>query len=170
MAGSPWMFWLALTLMVLGLLGVFLPLLPGTGFMWVVALIYAIVERFATIGPLSLIALTVLGLGGATTDLWMGLLGARVGGASPRTTLYSLLGSLLGGLVGLIFAGLGAFPGMIIGSVAGVLISEYRERRNWRAAWQATLGLVIGFTLSTVVKGVIGLLMLAIFAWQAWPR
>jgi len=166
MAGFSWMFWVALGMMIVGLLGVFLPLLPGTGFMWVVVLVYAIMERFKTIDPLSLAILTVLGLGGATSDLWMGLLGARVGGASPRATVYSLLGSLVGGLVGLIFAGLGAFPGMIIGAVGGVLLSEYRARQNWKAAWQATIGLVIGFTLSTVVKAIIGLLMLAIFVWQ----
>ncbi len=167
MAGFSWMFWVALGMMIVGLLGVFLPLLPGTGFMWVVVLVYAIMERFKTIDPLSLAILTMLGLGGATADLWMGLLGARVGGASPRATVYSLLGSLVGGLVGLVFAGLGAFPGMIIGAVGGVLLSEYRARRSWKAAWQATVGLVIGFTLSTVAKAIIGLLMLAIFVWQA---
>ncbi len=166
MAALTWTFWVALVMMVVGLLGVVLPLIPGTGFMWVVVLIYAISERFAAIDVFSFIVLTVLGLGGATADLWMSQLGAKVGGASLWSTVYSLVGSLAGGLIGLIFAGVGAVPGMIIGSVAGILINEYRERQDWKLAWQATVGLVLGFTLSTVVQFVIGLLMLVIFVWQ----
>lgn len=166
MTALTWTFWVALVMMVVGLLGVVLPLVPGTGFMWVVVLIYAISEGFAAIDVISFIVLTVLGLGGATADLWMSQLGAKVGGASLWSTVYSLVGSLAGGLIGLIFAGVGAVPGMIIGSVAGILINEYRERQDWKLAWQATVGLVLGFTLSTVVQFVIGLLMLALFVWQ----
>ncbi|MBN1937756.1 MAG: DUF456 domain-containing protein [Anaerolineae bacterium] len=167
MAALSWTFWIALVMMIVGLLGVVLPVIPGTGFMWIVVLIYAISERFATIDVVSFIVLTVLGLGGATADLWMSQLGAKVGGASLWSTVYSLVGSLVGGLIGLIFAGIGAIPGMIIGSVAGVLINEHRERQDWKLAWQATIGLMLGFTLSSAVQFAIGLLMLTIFIWQA---
>ena len=73
-------FGVAVALMVVGLLGVLLPVVPGVGLMWAVILVYAIMERFATIDPLSFAALTVLGLMGATSDLWLSLLGAKVGG------------------------------------------------------------------------------------------
>ncbi len=162
-----WAFWVAFMMMIVGLLGVALPIIPGTGFMWIVVLIYAIAERFATIDVFSFIVLTVLGLGGATADVWMSQLGAKVGGASLWSVVCSLLGALLGGLVGLLFAGVGAVPGALIGSVAGVLLNEYRQRGKWREAWQATLGLVVGFTLSSLVQLVIGVLMIVIFVWQA---
>jgi uncharacterized protein YqgC (DUF456 family) len=152
-------FGLAVALMFVGLLGVFVPAIPGVGFMWVVVLVYALVERFATIDPYTFAALTVLGLAGATSDLWMSQLGARVSGASFRSTLASL--------VGLFVAGLGLFLGMIVGSVLGVLLNEYRERRAWGAAWRATIGLAVGLTLSTVVEFCVGLAMLALFVWQA---
>jgi uncharacterized protein YqgC (DUF456 family) len=161
-----WAFWVAIVLMFVGLLGVLLPAIPGTGFIWIVVLIYAIAERFATIDVFSFIVLTILGLGGATADIWMSQLGAKVGGASIWSTLASLVGALLGGLIGLLFGGIGAVPGMLIGAVVGVLLNEYRERRTWKTAWRATLGLLIGFTLSTLVQLVIGIAMLAIFAWQ----
>ena len=160
-------FGLAVALMFVGLLGIFLPAIPGVGFMWVVVLVYALLERFATIDPYTFAALTLLGLVGATADLWMSQLGARVSGASLRSTLASLAGMLLGGVVGLLFAGVGLFPGMMVGSLLAVLLNEYRERRAWGAAWRATLGLAVGFTLSTVVQVCIGLAMLALFAWQA---
>jgi uncharacterized protein YqgC (DUF456 family) len=134
--------------------------------MWVVILVYAIMERFAAIDPLSFAALTVLGLLGATSDLWLSLLGARVGGASFWSTIFSLAGALLGGIVGLFFGGVGAAPGMMIGGVLGVLLNEYRERRAWKPAWRATLGLMLGFTLSNLLQFCIGVAMLAIFVWQ----
>ena len=163
---SMWTFWVALALMVIGLAGVVLPVIPGTGFIWIVALVYAIAERFATIDFLTLIVLTILGLGGVTANVWMSQLGAKVGGASLGSTLWGLGGSLLGGLIGLAFGGIGAVPGMLIGSIAGILINERRQRGDWKTAWQATLGLVVGFTLSSLVQFIIGLAMIAIFVWQ----
>jgi uncharacterized protein YqgC (DUF456 family) len=154
--------------MVIGLLGVLLPVVPGTGFMWIVILVYAIMERFETIDVFWFIVLTLLGLGGATADIWMSQLGAQVGGASFWSTLWSLVGSLIGGMIGLFFMAVGAVPGMLIGSVAGMLLNEYRERGTWKEAWQATLGFMVGFTLSSIVQLAVGVLMLVIFVWQAW--
>ena len=166
MVWSALAFGTAIALMSVGLLGVLLPAIPGVGLMWVVILVYAIVERFATIDPLSFAVLTLLGLLGATSDLWLSLLGAKVGGASVWSTLSSLAGALLGGTVGLFFGGVGAAPGMIIGGILGVLLNEYRERRAWEPAWKATVGLMLGFTLSSVLQILIGIAMLAIFVWQ----
>ena len=161
-----WTFWTAIVLLIVGLLGVILPVIPGVGFMWLVILVYAIAERFATIDPLSIAVLTLLGLTGATSDIWLSQLGAKVAGASLRSALYSLAGALIGGLVGLAFLGFGAIPGALIGSLLGVLINEYVEHNDWKAAWQATLGMLVGFTLSTVVQLLIALVMFAIFVWQ----
>jgi uncharacterized protein YqgC (DUF456 family) len=167
MALPGWAFWVAILLLLVGLLGVLLPAVPGVGFMWIIILVYAIVERFATIDPLSFAVLTLLGLAGATSDYWLGLLGAKVGGASLRSTLLSLAGGLLGTVIGFFVGGIGALAGAWIGSVLGVLLSEWIERKDWRAALRATLGLVVGFSLSTVVQLVFGVVMLGIFVWQA---
>ena len=56
-----WAFGVAILFLIVGLLGVLLPAVPGVGFMWIVILVYAIAERFATIDPLSFAMLTVLG-------------------------------------------------------------------------------------------------------------
>lgn len=159
-------FGVALAFLAIGLLGVLLPAVPGVGFMWVVILVYAIGERFAAIDPISFAVLTLLGLVGVTSDIWLGLLGAKVSGASVWSTVFSLAGMLLGGVIGLLIGGIGAFPGMIAGSVLGVFLNEYRERREWRPAWQATLGLVVGLTLSGILQFCIGAIMIVIFVWQ----
>lgn len=166
MALPAWTFGVAIALLIAGLLGAFLPAIPGVGSMWIVILVYAIAERFATIDPLSFTVLTILGLIGATADLWMCHLGAKVGGASIHSTLFSMAGALLGGSIGFLFAGIGVVPGMLVGSILGVFFNEYRKCREWRASWKATLGLMIGFTLSSVVEFLVGILMLVVFVWQ----
>jgi uncharacterized protein YqgC (DUF456 family) len=162
-----WAFWLALIGMLVGLLGIVLPAVPGVALVWLVALVYALAEHFATIDPLTFVFLSLLGLAGATADLWLSLLGAKAGGASLASTLYSLLGALVGGVIGFLLAGVGAVPGMIAGSILGIAGSAYLEHKEWKAAWKATLGLVAGWTLSTLLQLAIGLAMLALFIWQA---
>jgi uncharacterized protein YqgC (DUF456 family) len=161
-----WATGLAIALMVVGLLGVFLPAIPGVAFMWVVVLVYTLAEKFTTIDPLSFAVLTILGVAGATSDFWMSQLGARVSGASLSTTLFSLLGGTVGGLIGFFVGGIGAVPGMLAGSILGSFLNEYRVRKDWKAALKATLGMLVGFTLSTLVKLVLGGAMLGIFIWQ----
>jgi uncharacterized protein YqgC (DUF456 family) len=161
-----WVFWLAIALFMVGLVGVAMPALPGVGLIWVVILVYAIAERFTTIDPLSFVVLTLLGAAGVTADIWLGQLGAKVAGASSRSTIWGLIGALAGGLIGLVFGGVGALPGMWVGTIVGVLLSEYRERESWQAAWKAALGVAVGSAVSIAVELVIALAMIAIFVWQ----
>jgi uncharacterized protein YqgC (DUF456 family) len=163
---AAWLFWVAVLLMFVGLVGVLLPVFPGVFLMWSVVLVYCIVDGFVTIGIPVFVVLTVLGLGGATADIWMSMLGARVGGASIASTLCSMLGAAVGALAGLLVGGIGMFPGMIVGSLLGVFLNEFRVSRDWREAGKATLGLGVGYTLSTVVQVSIGVIMLVLFVWK----
>jgi len=159
-------FWIAVLFLIVGLLGNFIPAIPGVGFMWIVVLVYAILDHFTRVGPFWFSVLTVLGLVGATADYWLGMLGARVGGASVLSTLLSFAGGLLGAVIGLFIGGIGFIPGAWIGSILGVMVSEYIARKDWRAALRATLGLVVGFTVSNLVQFAFGLVILTIFIWR----
>jgi uncharacterized protein YqgC (DUF456 family) len=161
-----WVFWAAVTFMVVGLVGILLPAFPGAPIIWAAAIVYVVLDGFARVELGWFVAICILGLAGSTADLWVSMLGARVGGASFVSTLFSLVGAALGGLVGLTIGGIGAFPGILVGAVLGVFLNEYRVHREWRAALQATLGLVVGFTVSTVIQLSIGALMIAIFVWR----
>ncbi|MFN2129300.1 MAG: DUF456 domain-containing protein [Anaerolineae bacterium] len=161
-----WVFWLAIALFILGLVGVVMPALPGVGLIWIVILIYAVAERFATIDPLSFAVLTLLGIAGVTADVWLQQLGAKVAGASFRSTVWGLAGALLGGLIGLIFGGVGALPGMWVGTLLGVLLGEYLERGSLKAALKAMAGVAVGSAISTAVQLAIALAMISIFVWQ----
>jgi uncharacterized protein YqgC (DUF456 family) len=149
----------ALVLMFVGLLGVILPLVPGIVLVYLAALLYAVIEGFAKIGPITLAVLTVLAVVGVTADIWVSSLGAKVGGAS----VWALLGGLTLGLVGLVFFSL---PGAIVGSVAGVVAVELWRVGDWEKVLKSGAGWLIGWLLSTIVQLSIALIMIAIFLWQ----
>jgi uncharacterized protein YqgC (DUF456 family) len=155
---DPWLI-VALVLMFIGLLGVILPLVPGIVLVYLAALLYAVIEGFAKIGPITLAVLTVLAVVGVTADIWVSSLGAKVGGAS----VWALLGGLALGLVGLVFFSL---PGAIVGSVAGVVAVELWRMGDWEKVLKSGAGWLIGWLLSTIVQLSIALIMIAIFLWQ----
>jgi len=162
-----WAFWVALATMIVGLIGVILPVVPGVGFIWLVVLVYAVAEHFATIDPITFAVLTVLGAIGFTADLWMSQVGAKVGGASVWSLLAGLVLGAIGAIVGLVFLGVGAVPGAIVGAIAGVILAEWYRRKDWREAFKAGGGWLVGCTLSGGVQFLVAILMILIFVWQA---
>ncbi len=155
-------FWLTVTLaaMFISLLGVLLPLVPGVALIWLVALVYAIAEGFKNIDPITMIVLSVIALPGITADIWVSSLGAKAGGAS----LWSIVASLVGGVVGFLVSTL---PGAIIGALVGLMAVELFRAKDWRQALKASGGWIAGWLLSAVVQIITGVIMIAIFWWQA---
>jgi hypothetical protein len=150
---------LTLLVMLVGLIGIVLPVIPGTILIFLAALVYALLERFQTIGWPTLLVLGLFTVLATTADLWASSIGAKVGGAS----LWSVLVGLIGGLVGFVAFSL---PGAILGAILGVLLTEIIRVGDWRQALKAGSGWAIGWVLSTVFQLGIGLVMVAIFVWQ----
>ena len=150
---------LSLFVMLIGLIGIVVPMIPGTPLIFLAALIYGLVDRFQTVGWPTLVVLGLLTLVATTADLWASSIGAKMGGAS----VWSMVVGLLGGLVGFIAFSL---VGAIIGAIAGVLLTEIIRVKDWRKALKAGSGWAIGWVLSTFLQLGIGLVMVAIFVWQ----
>lgn len=153
--------------MLIGLVGIVLPVLPGIGLMWLAVLVYALFDRFATIDAATFAVLTLLAVLGLSADLWMSQLGARTGGASGWTLVIGVITGVIGAIVGLVFLGIGAIPGAIVGALLGVTLAEWYRYQNWRKALKAAGGWLGGCALSWGVRIVIGVLMILIFTWQA---
>ena len=151
---------LTLLAMLVGLIGIVLPIIPGTVVIFVAALIYALIEGFQTVGWLTLVVLGLLTIVATTADIWASSVGAKIGGASG----WSIVVGLVGGLVGFVMFSL---PGAIAGAILGVLLTEIVRLGDWRQALKAGSGWVLGWVLSTVVQLAIALTMVAIFVWQA---
>lgn len=150
---------LTFLLMLVGLIGTVVPVIPGTILIFLAGLLYALVEGFRTVGWPTLLVLGVLTLVATTADLWASSIGAKLGGASG----WSVVAGLLGGLVGFVVFSL---PGAIIGAVLGVLLVEMIRLGDLRQALKAGSGWAIGWVLATVLQLGIGLVMVAIFVWQ----
>ncbi len=151
---------LAFVLMLVGLIGTVMPIIPGTLLIFLAALGYALLEGFQAVGWPTLLVLGVLAALATTADVWASSVGAKMGGASG----WSVVAGLLGGLVGFF---LFTLPGAILGALLGVLVTEIVRLGELRQALKAGTGWIVGWALATVVQLGSGLTMIAIFVWQA---
>lgn len=144
---------LSFVLVLVGFLGVFLPLLPSAPIAWLGLLLYAYVTEFSVItltAILIFLGLTVLTI---ILDAVAPLLGAK----KYRASKYGIGGAFLGFLLGVMFLG----PiGIIIGPLAGAFFGEFLSGRKPKEAIQSAKGTVIGFLAGSLVKLVLILVML----------
>ena len=144
---------LTLLLMLVGLVGTIVPLIPGS----VLILCGAVLNHFTlqTIGWRTLIALTILMLFAQALDIISGSLGAKWFGA----TRWGAIGALVGGVVGLFFG----LAGIFIGPLVGALVGELLGGKGILPAGKSTWGTLVGTTAGIVAKLGIGLIMIAWF-------
>ena len=160
-------FGLALLFILIGLIGILLPILPGTLLIWLAVLGYAIYEGFEAIDWYTFTFITIIALVTGTADLWLSLLGSKKGGASWEAMVVGVIG----GIAGFFFLGsllpiIGNLIGGIVGYSIGVLLGQYIKHRDWKIAGKATAGGLIGWGIATVIQIAGGLLMAIIFFWQ----
>jgi uncharacterized protein YqgC (DUF456 family) len=146
---------LAALLVVVGLLGVVLPAIPGAPVLFVGLLVAAWVEGFQFVGWGTLGLLAILAALTYAVDFLAGAFGAKRYGASNR----SVIGAALGGIVGLFFG----LPGVLIGPFAGAVIGELSHRRTLAQAGRAGVGATIGLALGIAAKLALAFSMIGIF-------
>lgn len=146
---------LAILLMLAGVVGTFLPAIPGVPLVFVGMLVAASIDHFTRIGWLTLTilgALTLLALG---IDFAATFLGAQRAGASR----LALLGAALGTLVGLFFG----LPGILLGPFVGAAGGELITRRSVEAAARVGVATFVALVVSSIAKAAILCLMIGIF-------
>jgi len=150
--------WWSLTvvLMLAGLAGTVVPLVPGT----VLILAGAVLHRVGlgpehSVGWITLTVLTGLMLLSQALDFLSGTLGAKYFGA----TRWGLIGGIVGGVVGLFFN----LPGLILGPLVGVLLGELVGGQKLIPATKSTWGTLLGTTAGMVAKLLIAVLMIGWF-------
>jgi uncharacterized protein len=152
--------WLAAgVLIVIGAVGLILPVLPGAPLIFVGALLAAWAEEFQYLGVWSLVVLGALAALAVAVDFIASAFGAKRFGASGR----AVMGATLGAIVGLFFGPLGVLVGPFVGAVVG----ELTVRRNLAAAGRAGVGAALGLALGTAVKLAIAFAMIG---WIAFMR
>jgi uncharacterized protein len=127
-----------------GLIGIVLPLLPGTLLVFAAIAVWAVVENNVT-GWVTLGVVTAL-LAVATLIKYMWPM-RRMRAAEVRT--MSLFAGAVLGIVGFFVI---PVLGLVIGFVGGVYLAELANRRDQRAAWTSTVHALKGVALSVGVE------------------
>ncbi|RBP45824.1 hypothetical protein DES53_102206 [Roseimicrobium gellanilyticum] len=154
---SLWGVWsLTITLLIVGLAGTVLPLLPGPFIIFVAAIAHKFLRPETGISWWSIAALTVMLIVAYAVDFFSGAMGTKWFGGSK----WGVAGVLIGGVVGLFFG----FIGLIIGPIIGGLVAELLlARKEMGPAVKATWGSVVGTTVGLAARVGISLAMIAVF-------
>jgi uncharacterized protein len=164
----PYAWWTITTiLMLVGLLGTVVPMLPGTTVIWAAAVLHYVLMWWKP--GVTLEAADWIMLGGLTLltaisyviDFFSGLIGAKWFGA----TRWGAIGGLIGGIVGLFFPPVGFF----VGPLAGVLIGELLGGKELLPAGKSTWGTFLGTTAGIIARVILAIAMIAWFLAVALP-
>ncbi|MBI4425930.1 MAG: DUF456 family protein [Elusimicrobia bacterium] len=144
-------FALATALILLGLAGVFLPLLPGAPLILLAAVVHKLLAP-GYLGAWTLAALTGLALLAALAEAALAWAGARWLGAGG----YGIAGAGVGALLGLLWGGLGLLPGAVLGAA---LAEWWLARRTPPEAARAALGAAMGLLAGRAAQAGISVFM-----------
>ena len=149
-------FILSAILILVGIAGTVVPVLPGVPLVFAGMLLAAWADHFQHIGPFTLTIVGVLAALALLIDFLAGALGAKRVGASTR----ALWGAMLGTLVGIFF---GLF-GLLIGPFLGAVIGELTTGRELAHATRVGVGAWLGLLFGTLAKLALCFTMLGVFA------
>lgn len=144
----------------IGLIGILVPLLPGTLLVYGAIAGWAITERTATAWWV---------LGGVTALLAGGLLMKYLWPARRmRAADVSRRSLAIGALLGLVGFFVVPVAGLVLGFVAGVFLAELAGQRDRGRAWASTAHAIRGVALSVGVELGAALLAAAMWAVAVW--
>ncbi|MGR3318708.1 MAG: DUF456 domain-containing protein [Candidatus Anammoxibacter sp.] len=150
---------ISLLTMLAGLAGTIVPIIPGTPIIWAGAFIYAVSSGFEDITWNVLIVFGILTVFTLIADFFANMYGAKKFGASK----WGIIGSTVGMIIGAITTGV---IGLIVGSFLGAVVFELLLGRKFKDAFNAGLGAFIGFLAGSLLKLIIGFVMIGVFIWK----
>ncbi|HZU49216.1 MAG TPA: DUF456 domain-containing protein [Mycobacterium sp.] len=143
-------------IIVVGLVGIVVPLLPGSVLVFGAIAVWAAVERTATSWVTLAIVAALLGVGAVIKYLWPM---RRMRRAEVATSSL-----VVGGLLGIIGFFVIPLLGLAIGFVGGIYLAELTRRQDRQAAWVSTVHALKGVALSVGVELAAALLAAAVWA------
>ncbi len=152
-----WLWLLAAVLVLVGIAGTILPMLPGIPLVFVGLFIAAWLDGFAKVSVLTIIIIGLIALLALIIEFVASFITVKKAGASK----YALWGAAIGGLIGFFT---GPF-GLIIGTAVGAAIGELLAEKETSQATAVGIAAGLGFIVALVAKVVLLLIMLAIFAY-----
>jgi len=142
-------------LMVFGLAGTVLPVLPGTLLVWAGIVLGAWIDDFTQISMTTLGVITVLAVLAWALDYAAGWMGAQRAGASKQALVGAAVGTVLGLFMG--------FVGVLFMPLVGAALGEYLARQDHGRAAKVGVATWVGIVVGLVAKVVISFIMVGIF-------
>jgi uncharacterized protein YqgC (DUF456 family) len=152
---SGWWWVLAIALIAVGVVGTFLPVLPGAALVFGGMLLAAWIDDFQRIGWITLTILGVLTVLVFAVDVIAALFGAKRVGASRLAITGAAIGTVVGMFFGLV--------GILIAPFMGAFIGELVARGRMEPAARVGLGTWLGMAVGALAKMAIVLAMLGVF-------
>jgi uncharacterized protein len=146
---------LAVALVVIGLVGIVIPALPGTILIFAGLLLGAWADGFTRVGAGTLTLVGVIAAASYGVDFVAAAFGVKRLGASSRAMTGAALGTLFGLFLGI--------PGLIVGPFVGAVLGELTVHRDFGRAGRAGVAAWIGFAVGMAVKVALAFTMVAIF-------
>lgn len=147
---------------IIGILGSFLPVLPGPPLSWVGLLLLhltvAVPQDWWFLGITAAVALIVFAL-----DYVIPAMGTKKFGG----TKAGMIGTTLGLIVALVFPIFGAL-GIIIWPFIGALVGELLNKADKKTATKAAFGSFLGFLTGTFLKFLVAIVYMGLFISKAW--
>jgi uncharacterized protein YqgC (DUF456 family) len=141
----------------IGLMGILVPLLPGTLLVWAAIAVWAFAVGTTAAWVVLGVVTAILGAGILVKYLWP----AKRMKAADVSNRTLAAGAILG-IIGFFVI---PVAGLVIGFVLGVYLSEYAQRRDQRRAWASTKHAVKGVALSVGLE--LAAALLATATWVA---
>lgn len=149
-------FVIAAALILVGMAGAVVPVLPGVPLVFGGMLLAAWADHFQHIGAFTLTLLGVLAALALLVDFVAGLLGAKRVGASTR----ALWGASIGAIIGIFFG----VPGLLLGPFLGAVAGELSAGGKLHHATRVGIGTWIGLLFGTLAKLALCFTMVGVFA------
>lgn len=147
---------------LLGIIGSFLPILPGPLCSWFGLLLAHLTDAIPMNKSFLIITL------GIALFIWvLDYIIPAIGTKQFGGTKYGMIGTSIGLIVGLI----APIPGgIIIGPFLGALIGELLNKSDIKTAIKAAFGSFIGFLTSTFIKFIVTVIYLGLFLQILWEN
>ncbi len=150
----------AALLVLAGLFGALLPVLPGPPLVFSGLWLAAWMGGYEHVGGRVILVLAAITVVAVLLDFVASALGARRVGASP----LAVVGAFGGAMVGIFFG----IPGILLGPFVGAVAGELIARKDLAGAADVGVGTWIGLVLGAVAKVALSLLMILIFTVAWW--
>jgi uncharacterized protein len=150
----------AAILMIVGILGSFLPVLPGVPISWLGLLLIhlspSIPMNYLFLGITLVVAILIY-----TLNLVIPAMGTKKFGGSKK--------GMIGATIGLVIGLLAPIPfGVIIGPFIGAFAGELLNKSDSRSALRAAYGSFIGFLASSFMEFIVAFGFLIMFVFKVW--